>query len=64
MRGSGKLVTSLAEHAIHSKGNSSKYYVIMTLEVRNAYNLANWCLTKKSQVTFCVPTYLVAIVDS
>ncbi|CAD7080109.1 unnamed protein product [Hermetia illucens] len=59
-----KLVTGLAEDAIHRKGSSSKYCVVVTLDVKNAFNSANWNLIRKSLAKVGIPAYLAAIVDS
>ncbi|CAD7081162.1 unnamed protein product [Hermetia illucens] len=59
-----KLVTGLAEDAIHGKGSTSKYCVVVTLDVKNAFNSANWNLIRKSLAKVGIPAYLAAIVDS
>ncbi|CAD7080141.1 unnamed protein product [Hermetia illucens] len=55
-----KLVTGLAEDAIHGKGSTSKYCVVVTLDVKNAFNSTTW----KSLAKVGIPAYLAAIVDS
>ena len=59
-----KMVTGLAENAIHGRGCTIKYCVVVTLDVRNAFNSTNWNLIRKSLATIGVPTYLAAIIDS
>lgn len=44
-----------AEGIIHEKDSTSKYCVLMNLEVRNASNLANWNLIRKSLVKTFIP---------
>ena len=58
------MVADLAENAIHGRDCTSKYCVVVTLDVRNAFNSANWNLIRKSLATIGVPTYLAAIIDS
>ncbi|CAD7085026.1 unnamed protein product [Hermetia illucens] len=59
-----KLVTDLAEDAIHGKGSTSKYCVVVILDVKNAFNSANWNLIRKSLAKVGIPAYLAAIVNS
>ncbi|CAD7081762.1 unnamed protein product [Hermetia illucens] len=59
-----KLVTGLAENAIHGKGDTSKYCVVVTLDVKNAFNSANWNLIRKSLAKVGIPDYFAAIVGS
>ena len=56
-----KMVTGLAENAIHGRGSTSKYCIVVTLDVRNAFNSANWNLIRESLAKIGVPAYLAAI---
>lgn len=53
-----KLVTCLTENVIHGKGTTSKYYVVLTKDMKNAFNLANWRLIKKSLTSKGVSNYI------
>ncbi|CAD7084818.1 unnamed protein product [Hermetia illucens] len=58
------MVTGLIEHAIHGKGSTSKYCVVVTLDVRNAFNSVNWHLIRESLAKIGIPAFLAAIVNS
>ncbi|CAD7084849.1 unnamed protein product [Hermetia illucens] len=58
------MVIGLAANAIHEKDCTSKFCLVVTLGVRDAFNSGNWNPIRKSLATITVPTYLAAIIDS
>lgn len=59
-----KLVIGLAENEINGKASTNKYWILMTLDARDALNSGSWSLTREFLVTIGNPTYLTAIIGS
>lgn len=59
-----KLGTSLPENTIHGEDKNSKHCVLVTPNVKNAFNSANCNLIRKFMATIGIPTYLAAIVEA
>lgn len=60
-----ELVVSTARKAIAGgrwKGGAMKYCAIITLDVKNAFNTANWCQIMRSLQNMGTPEYLLRII--
>lgn len=58
------ILVSTALRAIHRKSFGNDYCIIVTLDVKNAFNSANWEQIIKALERINVPNYLVAIVQN
>lgn len=58
-----KLAICLVDNAIRGKGITSKYCVVVTLNVRNDFSSSNGNLMQNSLTTIGVATYLTVIVE-
>ena len=59
-----RVVTNIASEAISGGRCAMKYCAVITLDVRNAFNSANWDKVLRSLEVFNVPDYLVRIINS
>jgi len=62
-----RTVTGIAAEAIrgkHWKGGTKKYCLLVTLDVKNAFNTANWTRIMQELRRQRIPEYLIRIVDS
>lgn len=55
-----KVITGLAENAIHRKGSTSKCCRVVTLDPKNLFNSTIWNLVRES---FIACKYFTAVVD-
>lgn len=57
-------VTEIARTAIEMKGARRKYCAIITLDVRNAFNSANWSRIIQTLLRLGAPNYLMSVISS
>jgi len=59
------LVTGIARNAIEGsrwRGGSKEYCIVVTLDIKNAFNSANWNCILESLRRFHIPSYLMGII--
>lgn len=59
-----KMVMEIAQNAIAGKGASKKYCAVITLDVKNAFNSANWALIIRTLNRLGIQSYLLKIMGS
>jgi hypothetical protein len=62
-----KMVMSIAKKALQGKqwkGGSKQYCAVITLDIKNAFNTANWCNIMSALQNMNVPRYLLKILHS
>lgn len=57
-----KLLVEVARGAIHKRKSSNDYCVVVTLDVKNAFNSANWEKIIQALTNLSIPRYLVSII--
>lgn len=58
-----KTVVDLAERAIRAKDCNNDYCIVVTLDIKNAFNTANWEKTVRALQYLHIPQYLVAMIQ-
>lgn len=59
-----RIVVENARTAIEGRGANRKYCAIITLDVKNAFNSANWTLIIQKLDRIGIPTYLAKVIES
>ena len=58
------VVVDIAKKAIRAKDCNNDYCLIITLDIKNAFNTANWLKTVNVLRSLNIPEYLVAIIEN
>ena len=58
------MVTSIARNTIKAKPSMNDYCLMVTLDIKNAFNSANWTKTVRALQDLHIPDYLVSMVQN